>query len=221
MTHPTPAGAACLPTATPDEPNPLLRLSQLASITPGYRLLARQMDADGDIHLLRLQDFTPASATPVTTPRARIAHPPARQMLQAGDVVLALLGQTLLAAAVPEPEQPTLCTAPLWLIRILDQASVLPAYLEWYLNTNEAQAAARRYFGQGSVRECLQEGLHNLPVRVPPLAIQQDIVALAARHAVMDALRDHQQAGQEQQREATMLAMTRVRERDVAAVLGQ
>jgi hypothetical protein len=225
MNHPSNAPAGCADSARPEisTTNPIARLADLAHLLPGYRLRASQIDPNGRFCLLQESDL-PAPALPSAQPhaqRAALAHLPARHHVYAGDVLLARHAPGYHAHAVLAPAPMTLCAAPLWRIRIRDQASLLPAYLAWYLNTDAAQKMLRRFAGQGSARECLVEGFHSVALRLPPMAIQAEIANMVASFGETVAKAQAVQQMKRQQLEATLLKMSQLNGADAAVLLAQ
>lgn len=203
--------------------NPLLRLGELASLQPGYPFARLQKNPDGKLALLQKKDVLgPIQPLEQMLETALCAASIDAQLaLQADDLILARHAGIWLVRVLATPATMTICTEPLWRIRILSPTSLLPAYLAWYLNTDAAQTALGQYLGQGSLRECLREGFNSMAVRLPPMAIQHDIAALFATHQTRDAAAQALRAQKKQQLDATLLQMSCVSAQDAARLLGE
>jgi hypothetical protein len=204
--------------------NPLLRLGELASLQPGYPFACLQKNPDGKLALLQKKDVLAASGPiqpqgleQVLETASCAASIDAQLALQADDLILARHAGIWLVRVLAEPAAMTICTEPLWRIRILSPTSLLPSYLAWYLNTDAAQTALGRYLGQGSLRE----GFNSMAVRLPPMAIQNDIAALFATHQTRDAAAQALRTQKKQQLDATLLKMSCVTTPDAARLLGE
>lgn len=99
--------------------------------------------------------------------------------IQIGDIVFRSRGMTTTASIVRDAPPKTIAAAPLMRIRVSATELVVPEYLNWYLN----QPAAQAYFAnnaKGTMQMMVDKTtLENLEVFVPPLELQQHVVALA------------------------------------------
>jgi hypothetical protein len=129
-----------------------IALAHLASIHSGYPALARA----------QIDTLTP------------------HHFLQAGDVLLRSRGATNPAMMLANPAPKTLSPKQFMRIRIHDQATLLPAYLAWFLNTTPAQLALAQYVPQGRRSTLRLATLRQLEVPLPAVEGQQRIIALDA-----------------------------------------
>jgi restriction endonuclease S subunit len=125
-----------------------IALAHLASIQSGYPALART----------QIDTLTP------------------HHFLQAGDVLLRSRGATNPAMVLADPPPKTLSPKQFMRIRIHDQATLLPAYLGWFLNTTPAQLALAQYVPIGHRRTLRLATLHQLEVPLPDITKQQRII---------------------------------------------
>ena len=102
---------------------------------------------------------------------------PERFVLAAGDVLFCARG-TRNRSAVFSGEVPDAVAGTQFFVIKVRQEHVLPEYLAWYIN----QDAARQYLAgctHGSYVSMIhKEALMELPVPVPPLAVQKQILAV-------------------------------------------
>lgn len=158
-----------------------VKLSELASFFIGFPMPEARKATRDKVFLLEARSIVDGVIlSPL--PQAVISNLPQQQLLQAGDVILAAKDDGgYLALPLPAPAAPTVAGAPLWVIRIHEQARVHAAYLAWYLQTRPAQKLLCCVAGQGDADECTEEGLHCLHLPVPDGATQLAIVAKAAQ----------------------------------------
>ncbi|MCE4373563.1 restriction endonuclease subunit S [Xanthomonas hortorum] len=109
------------------------------------------------------------------------------------DIVFIARGANTFAALAQAPPPRTLCSPHIYVIRV-KAPRLLPAFLAWQLN----QAPAQRYLRQsaeGSNQLSIRRTVLDMtPIRVPPLSLQQAVIALeqaaqaerAALHALID-----------------------------------
>ncbi len=99
--------------------------------------------------------------------------------LKAGDTVFVTKGRRNTAVCLSEQPEHAVCSPHLFVIRATPDGPLLPEFLAWQINQPEAQ----RYFRQSSegsgVQNVRREILEKLPVAVPPIEKQQQIVAFA------------------------------------------
>lgn len=99
--------------------------------------------------------------------------------LKAGDVLFISRGPKLVAAAVIDPPEHTVCSPHFFVLTDI-RSDLLPEFLAWQLNQNMAQ----RYFqkaAMGSAQLSVNKtALESLPLAIPSIEQQQNIVALAS-----------------------------------------
>ncbi|MEO5350165.1 MAG: restriction endonuclease subunit S [Magnetococcus sp. YQC-3] len=126
--------------------------------------------------------------------------------LQAGDILVLIRGNRNIAICLGEVPVRAVCSPHFFMVQIKPKADILPEFLAWQIN----QPLAQNYFEQfaeGTLQRSIRrQVLEQLPVVVPPLAIQETVV-----HMVRAALREKQ----------TLQALITNRERQMLAVAGQ
>lgn len=113
------------------------------------------------------------------------------------DVLFVARGATTYAALVTDPPARTVCSPHIYVMRVKNPASLLPAFLAWQLN----QPPAQRYLRQSA------EGTHQLsvrrsmldktPIRIPSIewqhaAIELERVAYAERDAMQALIKNRE-----------------------------
>lgn len=166
--------------------SPLIQLSKLAHFQTGYSLRSEQKHPQGAFAVIQSKDVH-QGVLAYELDRANIPDLPADQALQVGDVLLHARDAQYHAMVFDAAQDHFICAAPLLVIRLQDQASLLPSYLAWYLNTSAAQKMLSTYVGQGTPDEVNMEGLYMVQVLVPSVARQQQIIDLAALSTLLDS----------------------------------
>ena len=68
-------------------------------------------------------------------------------------------------------------------LRVIDRKLLLPRYLHWFINLVEVQNALHRHtlIANGPIRYIFARDVANLPIPIPAIQRQQDIVAYHAQ----------------------------------------
>lgn len=111
--------------------------------------------------------------------RTRLSHRKAPDWVRDGDVLLAARGNHAMAALLCDPPECTVCSPHLYVIRLMDPAKVMPAFLAWQLNQSAVQDQLRRQLAGSRQQSLRKTSVEDLPIQVPPLLQQQRIVRIA------------------------------------------
>lgn len=166
------------------------RLDELTAISTGYSyrggfvasddgplvIQLRNLDGAGNIAVAGLLRGASDGATD-----AHFVHP--------GDLLFRSRGAKLTAAVVPSGTDGMLLAAPLIRIRI-GSAPLLPEYLVWYINGKKGQEYLKTRTMGSTVRMIDMQALKEMPIPVPPLALQSaacELIALQKREADLTA----------------------------------
>lgn len=168
-------------------------LGDVASVRMGYPFRARlENDPIGGIAVIQMKDLDDANMVRVHgAARVTIPTPRAHHLLRAGDLLFRSRGRNYAAAQVLEGIGTAVVAAPLLRIR---PTRVLPAYLNWYLNTASTQAALAAKAEGTAVLMISAEALKAVPVPCPSMRAQEEIVQAAAldrrEHALATRIAD-------------------------------
>ena len=99
-------------------------------------------------------------------------------LVQKGDLVFRSRGQVTTSAIVVEAPIKSIVAAPLLRIRVTSTETILPEYLNWYINQKEAQAFLVSRAKGTTVKMISKNTIGELEVMVPPMALQKKIVEL-------------------------------------------
>jgi hypothetical protein len=158
------------------------KLAQLASLQPGYQLLAGVTRSSAGTHVLvQMRDVNAENGiawdhlVPFIPDRKGVE----RYLLRDGDVLFLSKGARRVASVVCDPKPNAIAAAIFFILRVRE-GIILPEYLAWYLN-GPAQREMNAEVRQGTTMPFLtREALENLEVALPSLDIQQVIVRLDA-----------------------------------------
>ena len=143
-----------------------LDLEAGANMPPGVVRVIQIKDVDDDWRLH--SDNLPA---------VRLDRAPEKYLAQQGDVLFLSRGQRLLATTITEPLHDTVATGYFFILR-LKSDSVLPRYLAWAINQTPFQSVLRTFM-KGTLQPLVsRKDIEDLCVEVPPLEVQEAIVAI-------------------------------------------
>jgi len=166
-----------------------MKVSQISDISAGYQFRGRvQPDAAGNVAVLQVKDLK-GDGLHNSIDRASLAtvtfeKDPSRYLLSSGDVLFLSRGSRVFATAFKDV--PPNVIIPNYFYRLrpkrADSAAttVLPEYLAWYLNSPKAQAQLRLVHAGSHMPVVSMNDFLDLTIDVPPLSVQQSIVAVAA-----------------------------------------
>ena len=156
----------------------LIKLKEIVSLMAGHpiRESVKNMP-DGDTYVVQMKDVHFEKGIDSTNfSRVFLTGCKSPDYLSKGDIVFVSRGHRIFASLVRENFVNTVASPHLFIIRINKDVAVNAAYLAWYINYKSAQ----RYFLQcaaGSVLKHINRTiLENLPIVLPPLLVQQQMV---------------------------------------------
>jgi restriction endonuclease S subunit len=161
---------------------PVVTLKSLAKIRMGTTLRGRDAtrpDPDGSCRIIRIGDISDdGSFSNRDFPRIEPNQPlDSSLFLKPGDVLFPNRGLRTTAVVFDEDDSRIIVGAQFYVLHP-DVRRILPEFLAWSLRTSEA---ARHFAGRrkGTLVQTLQRiDIEDLPIGLPPLAIQEKIVAV-------------------------------------------
>lgn len=150
----------------------------------------------GTVTVIQMKDVSPAGLkSRDELIRTEIRGRKEPDWLQEGDLLFTARGTSNYACVVTGLPERTVCTPHLYVLRLKQQRKVLPEFLAWQLNRGPVQrywAQAAEGSSQLSIRKPVLEAV---PIKVPSMAKQQAIVALAKlaaaeQHVLQSLLRN-------------------------------
>jgi hypothetical protein len=120
------------------------------------------------------------------TSLTRVALPSKRRpdYLAAGDVIFTTRGRRNYALALSEVPGDAVCSPHFFVLRVREPESLSPSFLAWQINQKPAQEYLQQAATGSHILNITRAAIENLPITIPPIALQLHVVALAdaARH---------------------------------------
>ena len=155
-------------------------LKYIASVQTGLTFRTRlEHSPKGNILVIQMKDF--GADNRIDCEKLTLIEMPnlkERQMVQINDLIFRSRGFRNSAALIDRELKDTTVAAPLLRVRVHD-ASVLPAYLCWFINSPVSQSFLRRHVTGTAIRMVGKKVLDALEVQIPSLPIQKRIIELS------------------------------------------
>ncbi len=157
-------------------------LKEIAQVQVGYSFRSRMEVCAGGVSVVQMKDLTSDDVVDCRElQRVNVGEVKDSQILLRGDLVFRSRGMDMSPALmVDEPGEAIVLAAPLYRVRVNSSLEVLPAYLNWYLHQDEAQAYLASRIKGTAQKMVSKNSLEGLPVDLPDLPTQQAIVDMAA-----------------------------------------
>ncbi len=156
-----------------------VELKEIAAVQMGYSFRARLEQLEtGGVAVIQMKDLTDRNRV-ACLELARVDLPNLKEnhLVQSGDLVFRSRGLSPTSALLTEDPGPAVVAAPLLRIRA-DRKTVLPEYLNWFINQPPAQAFFTSR-AKGTAQQMIsKQALDELEVYLPSLALQRQIVEL-------------------------------------------
>jgi restriction endonuclease S subunit len=191
----------------------LVLLADIAEILTGYLFRSKlEQEEAGAYGVIQMKDVSRDGRIDWGgLARVNLALVKDSLLLKRGDVLLKAKGSSHGAAVVDRDVQDVIASSHLFILRVRGDA-VLPEYLSWYLNEKPARHAIAQASVGTWIRHTPKEGISRLPVPVPSLEIQRQILCvdnLARREReLVDAIQEKREA----LRNAVLLSVIKNRE---------
>jgi hypothetical protein len=161
-------------------------LGRYAHICAGHPFRGTVPEArNGTVIVVQMRDINPLDGVAwKQAVRTNLLGRKQPDWLQIGDILFVARGTRNFAVCVEEVPGQAVCSQYFFLIRLRDPNTLLPEFLTWQIN----QLPAQQYLSknaEGTDQRSIRRGvLEALPVTVPPLEEQRQLVRLAgmARH---------------------------------------
>lgn len=158
-----------------------MNIRHLVNLSAGHPFRESIQHAlDGDTAVVQLKDVDPENGLDSTQLfRVHLTGRKSPDYLQQGDILFIGRGYRIFAVLIDQDLQHTVAGSHFFILRVRpNNPDVRPDYLVWYINHKKAQ----RYFFQHAAGAALphvtRTALENLPVLVPPLVVQEQLVKL-------------------------------------------
>ena len=155
-------------------------LKYIASIQTGLTFRTRlEHSPKGNITVIQMKDFSADNRIDCEKlTLIEIQNLKERQMVQINDLVFRPRGFRNTAALIGRELNDTTLAAPLLRVRVHD-ATVLPAYLCWFINLPVSQSFLQRHATGTAMKMIGKKALEALEVLIPSVPTQQRIIELS------------------------------------------
>lgn len=156
-------------------------LKDLAEVSGGYPFRGTVPEyPNGAAFAVQMRDVSPDGAVNWGgLVRTQLGGKADSYWLRSKDILFVTRGMRFFAVCLDEVPQPTVCSPHFFLVRI-KAPDLLAEFLAWQINQQPAQRYLRQN-AEGSNQLSIRRGtLEELPIAIPALAQQQQVVALAS-----------------------------------------
>ena len=160
-------------------------IKDIATVQMGYSFRSRlEASENGNIAVIQMKDLLDDSSVDCSGLMKIDMHTLKEQhFAKKRDLVFRSRGQVNTSAVILDNPGNAVIAAPLLRIRITDPEKVLPEYLNWYISQADAQRYLTSMQAGTSVNMIRSTQLEQMPVHLPSLKMQKNIVELAALSA--------------------------------------
>ncbi|SOE21211.1 Type I restriction modification DNA specificity domain-containing protein [Spirosomataceae bacterium TFI 002] len=163
--------------ASPKKKTKLTRsISNIATIKSG---VYAKTATEGDCLYLQGKDFSESGELDTSlAPSVRVADANPKHFLNHNDILLLARGDNNAAFLFTNTEYPALAS-PTFLVLTVNEFDIQPEFLLWYLNSYLGQKRLKRESKGSSIQSITIKTLANIEIDIPPMNIQDQIVAIA------------------------------------------
>jgi len=157
----------------------IVSLKQVASLMAGHPFRESIQNAlDGDVAVVQMKDVD--SEKGVDTTNLYRVHLTGRKnpdYLRRGDILFVGRGYRIFAVLVDQDLENTVAGSHFFIIRVTpNKQEISPDYLAWYINNKKAQHYFTQHVAGTALPHVNRTTIENLPIIVPPLQVQQQMV---------------------------------------------
>lgn len=160
-------------------------LGQFAQLSAGFPFRGA-VDAlePGPVGVIQMRNVEGDGVDWPTLTRVTLPTKRAPDLLSEGDVIFTTRGRRNFALALTEIPFAAVCSPHFFVIRPLEPERLQPDFLAWQINQKPAQEHLQQAATGSHILNITRGAIENLPIVIPPLAVQRTIVAMAdaARH---------------------------------------
>jgi hypothetical protein len=174
----------------------ICRLGDCAQVSAGFPFRGA-VDAlkSGPVRVIQMRnvegDAVPwGSLASITLPTKR-----SPELLAGGDVIFTTRGRRNFALVVEEVPGPAVCSPHFFVLKSRQPERLLPAFLAWQINQTPSQEYLQQSATGSHILNITRAAIEALPIVIPPLQMQHDVLALAVsaqrERQLMNALIDN------------------------------
>lgn len=159
-----------------------VKLIEIADIRVGHQSRARiDEKPEGNLTIIRPADFDNAGgiifhALKHFSPSSNIDIQ--KDFIKMGDVLFQARGHNHQAYLIEEDLEKTVAANTFYIIRIMNNAKIIPYYLTWWINQPKLQVYFKKGQSVSTIPFISKTVLAHAPVLIPPLKVQEKIIAV-------------------------------------------
>ena len=155
-------------------------IKQIATVQMGYSFRTRlESVKKGDVFVVQMKDLLSNNIVSCDDLiRIDLESVKEHHIVKKGDIIFRSRGLITKSAIIINRVLKTVVAAPLFRIRIVDK-SVIPEYLNWYINQPKSQSFLASRTKGTSVKMISKNTIEDVEVFIPSLRKQREIVGLA------------------------------------------
>lgn len=157
-------------------------IKNLATVQMGYSFRSRlESSVTGEVAVIQMKDLSQDNTVDCSgLMKIDLEKIKNHHLAQKGDLVFRSRGQVTTAAVLVTDPGKAIVTAPLLRIRVNKADTILPEYLNWYINQRDAQIFLTSR-AKGSAQKMIsKQAIEDLEVYLPSIEQQKIVVELAA-----------------------------------------
>lgn len=157
-----------------------MRIGEIANIQAGYQFRDKvEPDPDGNVAILQIKDIEDRRRlNPDTIDRIPFDKPYEQYLITKGDVIFLSRGHRQFAIAIDDDLTDTIASGYFYILHLRTDR-IRPAYLAWYINQPPFQSQLAPHTQGTHMPFVSQSAFQDLTVPIPPLPVQDTVVALA------------------------------------------
>ncbi len=161
-----------------------MKVSELVSIRTGYQFRGRiHQDPQGTHRVIQIRDFDEDfQLDPSRMMRVTPAGDVTPHLALVGDVLFLSRGQRSFAWAVTEPLADSFVSGYFYILRRRKHNAICPGYLAWYINQGPFTERLRGVRKGSHMPLVAKADLAKIPVALPPIKVQEKILAVDRLH---------------------------------------
>ncbi len=158
-----------------------MRIGEIANIQAGYQFRGKvEPDPDGNVATIQIKDIEDRRRlNPDTVDRIAFDKPYEQYLVSRDDILFLSRGHRQFAIPIEDDLTDTIASGYFYILRLRTDR-IRPAYLAWYINQPPFQGQLAPHVQGTHMPFVSQSAFQDLIVPVPPLAVQDTVVALAS-----------------------------------------
>lgn len=156
-----------------------MNIEQIVSLMAGHPFRGSIQDTpDGEVSVVQMKDVDPGNGIDsANLVRVNLMGRKKPDYLKLGDIIFIGRGYRLYAVLVDKELEHTVAGPHFFIMRIKpNRRDVRADYLTWYINHKRAQKYFSQYVAGTALPHINRNTLENLPVILPPLAVQDQMM---------------------------------------------